>query len=149
MPVGVITTFLQLSGMNPIGAEGGTFRSCFLYISLTVSNASLSCIAAGAALNCNTDSIRGAYLRSVLYFSVIRCNGSKLSLRDRNRVSSTLLMNSCQGRTSSIDPGYSFSCLRVRVSGVGSGERKVQCRQGVPATQSHLTGRYVAGHFYH
>nr|VXZ92883.1 Uncharacterised protein [Klebsiella pneumoniae] len=44
----------------------------------------------------------GAYLRSVLYFSVIRCNGSKLSLRDRNRVSSTLLMNSCRGRTSSI-----------------------------------------------
>src|SRR5688572_9086682 len=102
MPVGVSTTFLQLSGMNPVGAEDGTLRSCFRYISLTASSASLSCIAAGTAMNCNADSIRGAYLRSVLYFSVIRCNGSKLSLRDRNRVSSTLLMNSCQGRTSSI-----------------------------------------------
>lgn len=102
MPVGVITTFLQLSGINLVGAEGGTFRSYFRYISLTVSSASLSCIAVGAALNCNADSIRGAYLRSVLYFSVIRCNGSKLSLRDRSRVSSTLLINSCQGRTSSI-----------------------------------------------
>jgi hypothetical protein len=40
-----------------------------------------------------------------------------------------------------------FSCLRVRVSEAGSGARKAQYRQVVPATLSHLAGRHVAGHF--
>lgn len=45
--------------------------------------------------------LRKKYPHKIRYFG---CGeyGSKLSLHDRNRVSSTLLMNSCQGRTSSI-----------------------------------------------
>ena len=102
MPEGVKTSFRQLSGINAVGAVGGTLRSCLRYISLIVSSASLSGCAAGVATKCNADNIRGAYFRSVLYFSVIRWRGSKLSLRDRNCVSSRLLTNSCQGITSSI-----------------------------------------------
>lgn len=50
------------------------------------------------SLNCNADRQHPeAYLRSM-----IKCSGSRLSLLDRKRISSTLLINSLQGWTSSI-----------------------------------------------